>query len=519
MKIGGPCFRVALLMSAVVFVLGLTCKRDKPPLTPSAPTGVSYLLVNQTDTFSVSTTDPQGDSVRYVWDWGDAVKESTGYYASGATAREVHSWSAAGSYGVTVRAQNARGDTSGWSDAFPVTVGVVPATPPAPTGPTCGSLSVPDTFTVASVAMGRRDSVRYLLDWGDGTQEWTQYYRSGESTQVSHSWTARGTYDVKVMVQDKHGICSAWSPETEILVGLFPNRVVKMIPIGPIDDMLQYLASSPDGEYVYATALRSDFIYVIRTSDNTVVESIPACEYLDGIGVTPNGEYLYAADWYNGAVLKIRTSDNAIVATIPGPGDLWDLAILPNGDYVYATDVGGYGVEVIRTSDDSVVAEIRIGGQPSTITAVPGNEYVYVVDDNYVSVIRTSDDTVVTTVLMCWDNQHLPYALAAMPDGQHVYVSDVNNGDAVLRMRTSDNSVDVEPIPLIQTLGMVPTPDGEFLYVGFGSDSVAVIRTADNKVVSKIPARFTCAAMTCLPSGDFVYGANQDVDSILVIGY
>jgi DNA-binding beta-propeller fold protein YncE len=198
---------------------------------------------------------------------------------------------------------------------------------------------------------------------------------------------------------------------------------------------------------------------------------------------------------------------------------LWDAAVLPNGEYVYVTCAHWPVVSVIRTSDDSVVATIPMGDDQTSIEAVPGSEYVYVVDGLCVSVIRTSDNTVVANVRMGWDGGPGPYDVAAMPDGQHVYISGADNGPNVLRMRTSDNSVDIEPIPLIQTLGMAPTPDGEFLYVGFGSDSVAVIRTSDNKVVSKIPARFTCEAMTCLPSGDFVYAANQNVDSILVIGY
>jgi len=89
------------------------------PSTPSGPTsghmGTSY-------TYSTSTTDPDGDNVRYQFDWGDGSTTTTGWYASGATATASHYWSSTGTYCVKARAQDVYGEHSNWSPYLSVSI-------------------------------------------------------------------------------------------------------------------------------------------------------------------------------------------------------------------------------------------------------------------------------------------------------------------------------------------------------------------------------------------------------------
>ena len=92
-----------------------------PPETPTlqGPTqgiaGIQY-------TFSANTTDPNGDDVYYMFDWGDGTNTTwLGPYPSGSTATANHSWNA-GIYNVRVKARDGSGAESNWSLPIGITI-------------------------------------------------------------------------------------------------------------------------------------------------------------------------------------------------------------------------------------------------------------------------------------------------------------------------------------------------------------------------------------------------------------
>ncbi|MCD6573531.1 MAG: hypothetical protein J7K95_05510, partial [Thermoplasmata archaeon] len=99
-------------------------EQNQPPANPSKPSGPTSGYVGEIYTYSTSTTDPEGDQVKYGWDWdGDyVVDEWTGYYSSGATCSRSHSWDSEGIYHVRVKAKDVNGVESGWSSSLTVTI-------------------------------------------------------------------------------------------------------------------------------------------------------------------------------------------------------------------------------------------------------------------------------------------------------------------------------------------------------------------------------------------------------------
>ena len=85
------------------------------PATPASPTGASAALVNASIAFSTSTTDPNGDSLEYRYDWGGGVLSSWG------AASQSHSWSTAGAYTVKAQARDSFLE-SAWSAGKTVTI-------------------------------------------------------------------------------------------------------------------------------------------------------------------------------------------------------------------------------------------------------------------------------------------------------------------------------------------------------------------------------------------------------------
>ena len=95
---------------------------NQPPATPSTPSGPTSGYTSTTYTYSTSTTDPEGDSIQYQFDWGDDTNTTTGWYAPSATASASHSWSSPGTYHVSARAKDAYGAWSGWSPSLQVSI-------------------------------------------------------------------------------------------------------------------------------------------------------------------------------------------------------------------------------------------------------------------------------------------------------------------------------------------------------------------------------------------------------------
>jgi len=50
------------------------------------------------------------------------------------------------------------------------------------------------------------DDVKYYIDWGDETNEWTGFEASGTPLTVSHTWAEEGDYTITAYAQDSNGM-------------------------------------------------------------------------------------------------------------------------------------------------------------------------------------------------------------------------------------------------------------------------------------------------------------------------
>ncbi|MFO8133775.1 MAG: C25 family cysteine peptidase [Thermoplasmatota archaeon] len=86
-----------------------------------------------------------------------------------------------------------------------------PATPSAPVGEDNGETDTTYTYTTSTSDV-EGDDIYYQWDWGDGTRsDWLGPYPSGAEVNMSHSWSSRGFYAVKVRARDGQGETSDWS--------------------------------------------------------------------------------------------------------------------------------------------------------------------------------------------------------------------------------------------------------------------------------------------------------------------
>ena len=187
---------------------------NEAPTKPSQPSGPTTGTTGTTYTYSTSSTDPDGDTLRYGWDWnGDGTVDTwMGYYTSGQTVSQSHTWTTSGTYSVKVKAEDEHGGQSTFSNALSVTIGGnTGPSQPSITGPSSGKIDMSYTYT-ASSSDPDGDQVYYWFDWDDGSNSgWLGPYASGQSASASHVWTAEGGYSIKVKSKDSHGEESTWT--------------------------------------------------------------------------------------------------------------------------------------------------------------------------------------------------------------------------------------------------------------------------------------------------------------------
>ena len=111
------------------FAIPYMTTTNNPPVTPTAPAGPASGKVGVSYSFTASTTDPEGDNISYMFDWGDGNNSGwLGPFASGAIATGTYTWNAVGTYNITVKAKDTIGAESGVSPAHTIVI--------SPAGPT-----------------------------------------------------------------------------------------------------------------------------------------------------------------------------------------------------------------------------------------------------------------------------------------------------------------------------------------------------------------------------------------------
>jgi hypothetical protein len=96
---------------------------NHPPDTPQQPHGPSEGNAGENNTYETCAIDSDGDSVFYLFDWGDS-SESTwvGPFESGESINISHLWYERGTYTIKVKAKDTFDAESNWSEPLSITI-------------------------------------------------------------------------------------------------------------------------------------------------------------------------------------------------------------------------------------------------------------------------------------------------------------------------------------------------------------------------------------------------------------
>jgi PKD repeat protein len=137
---------------------------------------------------AMSSTDPDGDSITFDWDFGDGAS------ANGTSVS--HTFAAMGEYTVEVIARDSAGATD--TDSTTVTVETPNAPPVAViTGPTTAFVGVTASFDASSSHDPDGTIAGYLWDFGDGS--------TAATATFGKTWNSVGSLTVTLTVTDNLG--------------------------------------------------------------------------------------------------------------------------------------------------------------------------------------------------------------------------------------------------------------------------------------------------------------------------
>ncbi len=184
---------------------------DFPP-NADASASEEFGFINTPITFDASRSTDDSRIINYNWDFGDGDTDSG--------QQTTHIYSEIGTYTVKLTVTDDSGKTDTDTISVTITIANNPPTKPIVNGPTEGESGIKYSFIAISEDNDINDLLRYGWDWdNDNTvDEWTDFYNSGETSIINHTFNEAGFYRVRAQSEDNNSALSGWSNQLLIFI-------------------------------------------------------------------------------------------------------------------------------------------------------------------------------------------------------------------------------------------------------------------------------------------------------------
>jgi YVTN family beta-propeller protein len=262
-----------------------------------------------------------------------------------------------------------------------------------------------------------------------------------------------------------------------------------------------------------------------QPSDSPVVATISLSNYGTDVAVRPDGTRAYVP-LQTGSVLAVDLTRRQVASTIRTEGRPYTIALTRDGTQAYVADLAGISLFVLDTTTDSLAKSIDLaplqrpvrspavaispdGGRAYVTSATPMDDYFIVID------------TAANAIAGRHPLDIHPVGIAASPDGQRLYVAGCRLAcvDGTLAVFDAASGSVLSSIPLpAAPVGLVMTPDGTRAYTPTGmAGGVQAIDLATGTVTSiRVDAEPLGIAVDA--TGAFVYVTCYGGDTVSVIG-
>jgi DNA-binding beta-propeller fold protein YncE len=391
---------------AAVLLLGAKCSLfNKAPTVP-AVTGPAAGVAGVPVTFRATATDPDGDSIAFQFDWGDATTPAwSSFLASGETLTASHTYADSGTYTVKAKAKDAGGKESEWSGGLGLALLVEG---PDVLDTIIGAINMPFNYNKMVIAPAG--------DYG--------YALLGESAGLQPVNLATRTPEAMIRLP-----AVAWAA-----------------------------AVAPDGAHVYLVSRSGRCVISVRTADRAVDATAQCTDLPYGIATSFDGQLLLVTGAIPDAVMVLRAADLAPVDTILGA------AVRTTAGRSDGTFFGYTFASILRFDLGAGAAVDSAGGMnPVGLLVTSDWRKLYAFE-------QTDSNYVVLDVDNLSSRQYVnahTYGVGGMgisPDDRFFYYTD----GYALRIVDTRNQVVVHSIPYRTKAPFAVHPSGDSLYL-FGN--------------------------------------------------
>jgi YVTN family beta-propeller protein len=274
------------------------------------------------------------------------------------------------------------------------------------------------------------------------------------------------------------------------------------------------ISLAPGSAPVFVHSLETDFMYVADSGSNDVsVISVttatpPAVTSTIPVGTTPvalaqtlDRTKLYVVNNGSDDVSVVNTSTRAVSTVVPvRDAPVW-ATLSSDGTAVYVVNQGSSELTTIATATDTA-SSLATGPSPNFAAFDATNKRVYVSNSggNTISVYDAAAPTTLNRLADVTVGTG-PVSIAVLRDGSRAYVAnstDPTCGVSVVSLAslTQTKCISVGSTPV----SIAASSNGSKVYVANrDSNSVSIIRTSDDTVVTTLPSQFTnpaCPAAT-----------------------
>jgi len=227
---------------------------NNSPNIQNHPSGSVHGYAGASYSYSTYAKDPDGDQIRYIFDWGDGAVSETEFMDSGRSASQSHVWEGEGEYSVRAMAADSRDGESGWSP--PLVVVISERTHPTAAisaNPTVITEGETVSFGAGESEPGDPDGEIIFYDWDFGDES------TGTGANADHTYARSGHYTTTLTVTDNNNLSATDSvgitvePTSDLSVSIFTDPVSS----GESGEVLVRVTSNGDliqGASVYLSA-------------------------------------------------------------------------------------------------------------------------------------------------------------------------------------------------------------------------------------------------------------------------
>jgi hypothetical protein len=330
-----------------------------------------------------------------------------------------------------------------------------PNTPDQPSGTASGDICISYDYSTSTTDPDG-NQVYYQFYWDDGTYSgWKGPYDSGVTALASHSWSAPGTYDIKVKAKDVFGEESGWSDTFTVTIDnnapdepSDPNPENNKMGVGVGID-LSWTGGDPDT----CDTVTYD-VYLGTTSPPPYVDSVAIELYDPGILDHSTTYYWqivakdYAESTTTGPIWNFTTSENTAPYEPSGPYPA-------NGSIDILVDVVVNWTGGDPDVGDTVTYDVYFGTNSSSPELVANN-----ISDTLYDPGTLEYETTYYWMIVAWDNlnqstkgqlwefttrtENVPPTVNITKPGKAVYINDVEKFSFFITIIIKKITIEVE---------------------------------------------------------------------------